>query len=120
MDKIFQWYWQLLFLSLIWLVLRLWKKFRLKPRIFSKRVKPVDILTVFILYGIHLLSLEILHVSMLPYLFLGMGLLGIGMTLVYVFIEKRLVYREFFLHYWRFVDIVVFLLYTLLLVLLFV
>ncbi|WP_415620225.1 DUF3397 family protein [Liquorilactobacillus satsumensis] len=117
MIAMFQWYWQLVYLCLLWLIFKFWKKMKLRPRIFSGRIKPFDVLAFFVLLGIHQLSSARFQISLLPFIFLGMAVLGIAMSLGYALVERQLVYRTFILRYWRFFDIVIYGAYGVLLIL---
>ncbi|KRL01426.1 DUF3397 family protein [Liquorilactobacillus capillatus] len=104
------WYYQLLILLVVWLLMQLGVK--KVPFLFPKRLLPVDIVVVFMLGGIYFLTLNQRGNSALPYVLLGMATWGILMTLVDVLLKRELVYRVFFLRYWRFVDLGVIVLYT--------
>ncbi len=61
-----------------------------------------------VIYCIFMTSLTQLELSVIPFLFFGLGLLGIMMTLVYAYIEGEIIYRVFFKSYFRFCGLAVY------------
>ncbi|WP_034986638.1 DUF3397 domain-containing protein [Liquorilactobacillus sucicola] len=109
------WYYQLLILFIIWLLSLVGKKKMM--RFLPSKLLPIDVMTPFMLVGIHFLTLDESGNSIVPYVLLGMALWGILMTLNHVFIKGELGYRSFYWRYWRLADIVITIIYCCIVVL---
>lgn len=107
-----QWYIQLLILLLVLLCLKfIWKKLRIK------RPKLIDLVGLLLFVNVHLLSVQLLGLSVVPFIILGLAVFGIFMTLLYAYLEGEIFYRRFFMHFWRIVDLVMIFIYLILLIL---
>ncbi|MFC0233387.1 DUF3397 domain-containing protein [Vagococcus entomophilus] len=78
------------------------------------KVKAVDIATPFLLVGIHELSKVAFKHSVLPYILLTILLLGIIIAIVHAYYYHELNYRRYFKMYARFVFLLTFILYVVL------
>lgn len=111
MLALHHWYMQLLGLLIVASCLKyLWRKFKIK------RLKVLDIVGLLLFINVHLLSVQLLGLSVIPFIVLGLAVFGIFMTLLYAYLEGEIFYRSFFLHFWRIVDLVMVFVYSMLLI----
>lgn len=69
-------------------------------------LKILDLDLPLLLGGVHVMSQDLMGLSILPFLIFAMALFGIAMTLTYAFLEGDIIYRAFFVRYIRIADIV--------------
>ncbi|SFV40811.1 DUF3397 family protein [Ligilactobacillus acidipiscis] len=69
-------------------------------------LKILDLDLPLLLGGVHVMSQDLMGLSILPFLIFAMALFGIAMTLTYAFLEGDIIYRAFFVRYIRTADIV--------------
>lgn len=69
-------------------------------------LKILDLDLPLLLGGVHVMSQDLMGLSILPFLIFAMALFGIAMTLMYAFLEGDIIYRAFFVRYIRIADIV--------------
>lgn len=100
------WYYQLLLILIVFLSLVILKKFL--PRKIRRKLRIPYLMIIPVIYCIFMTSLTQLELSVIPFLFFGLGLLGIMMTLVYAYIEGEIIYRVFFKSYFRFCGLAVY------------
>ncbi|MDV7757158.1 DUF3397 family protein [Liquorilactobacillus mali] len=109
------WYYQLLLIVLVFLFLVILKK--LLPKKLRRKMRISSLMIIPVLYCIFMTSLTKLELSVIPFLFFGLGLLGIMMTLVYAYVEGEIIYRVFFKSYFRFCALAVYGVFVLLFIL---
>lgn len=106
-----KWYLQLAIVFICWLVLSLvWKKIKIK------RLKIIDVLTLLILVAIHFLSVQLMGLSVLPFMTFGLAIFGILKTVLHAYLEGEILYSSFLLEFWRVVDLVAVSVYIVLLI----
>ncbi|GAW64189.1 DUF3397 family protein [Ligilactobacillus acidipiscis] len=69
-------------------------------------LKILDLDLPLLLGGVHVMSQDLMGLSILPFLIFAMALFGFAMTLTYAFLEGDIIYRAFFVRYIRTADIV--------------
>ncbi|MFT9268322.1 MAG: DUF3397 family protein [Liquorilactobacillus nagelii] len=108
----FEWLIQLVIIILIWVILYFWKK--KFPHFFFKRIYPIDVVIIYLIYCIHWLSTAILATSLLPEVFFAAALLGIGLTIFLAITKGEIIYPLFWLRFWRLFGILVTISYVIL------
>lgn len=103
------WYYQVLLILGVFLFLMVLKKFM--PIRIRRKFRISELMVIPVLYCIFMTSLTQLELSVIPFLFFGLGLLGIMMTLVYAYIEGEIIYRTFFRAYFHFCEFVIYVLF---------
>lgn len=97
----------------------IFKFFRLR-RLTNRKLKIPDVLTLFLILGIHLFSKNITSISILPYYLLIISGLALTLLLLDLFYYKRFTYRRFLKLWWRLTFIITLLIYIVLTVMIFV
>lgn len=113
-DLFLQWYIQLGLIIVLAIILRIFKKY--VPNFLKKtHLKKLDFLTIPILIAIHFISVGLFKLSLIPFIVFGMGFFGIVLAIIqYLYEEFR--YKQFFIVYWRILDLIVIIIYFVLLV----
>jgi hypothetical protein len=118
MIQSFNWAWQLSVLVAIWWSLALLKKsvnFN-----FLKKIKIVDISSIYLLFCIQLQSQAVLQASFLPYILFAAAILGLALTLLLAVAAGEISRNIFWTLYWRTLELLILMFYLFLLVLTFI
>ena len=96
-----EWYIQLAIIFVCWLILDLiWKKLKIK------KLRVIDLLTPLILVALHFLSVQLMGLSVIPFIIFGLAVFGVLKTVLHAYLEGEILYSSFFLGFWRVVDLV--------------
>lgn len=109
-----EWWEQLIILAVVWLILSLIRK---KWPGFWRRlhVKRLDIVVIPLFIGVCDLSTQVFKLSLFPYIIFLLAVMGILIIIGMVSQNGDLIYRTFFLYFWRLTDILILVIYIVLL-----
>lgn len=89
-----------------------------KIRQFSSINVP-DVMTFFLIFGLHLFSRQITHVSILPYFLMLVSILALVLLLLDLFYNRHFEAKHFLHLFWRITFFITLLLYILMVVIIF-
>ncbi|WP_010580164.1 DUF3397 family protein [Liquorilactobacillus vini] len=115
MLKIFIWPYQLVGIIVCWLSLFLIKHWL--PLKWQQKFHYLDFLLIYLIFVIQVLSLQLLKLSLLPYLLFAAAILGIGLTLILAVVKGEIIQAKFWRFYWRLIELLTVSTYTVLIVL---
>ncbi len=107
------WYIMPIVILIIWMALAFLKKNFAKY--WPKRLRIIDIMMLVLLLGIHVLSVTLTGLSLLPFLAFAASAFGLVLTVYLVYTEDDFRVRRFFVIYWRTLDIFIVGMYIILL-----
>lgn len=98
------WIVQLCIVVFLWIVLTMFKN-RFK-NIWPRRLKKLDVLCIFLIIAIHFTSIELIGISLFPYLVLVMSVVGLIMIFASAYRSGDIVYGVFWTRFIRILDLV--------------
>ncbi|EEJ74561.1 DUF3397 domain-containing protein [Ligilactobacillus salivarius] len=98
------WIVQLCIVVFLWIVLTMFKN-RFK-NIWPRRLKKLDVLCIFLIIAIHFTSIELIGISLFPYLMFVMSVVGLIMIFASAYRSGDIVYGVFWTRFIRILDLV--------------
>ncbi|PCS08522.1 hypothetical protein RU86_GL001547 [Lactococcus piscium] len=78
-----------------------------------------DIMTVFLIFGLHLFSRQVTHISILPYFLMLISIIALVLLFLDLFYNRHFDARHFLHFFWRITFFVTLLLYILMIIIIF-
>lgn len=78
-----------------------------------------DIVTVFLIFGLHLFSRQVTHISILPYVLMLISIIALVLLFLDLFYNRHFEARHFLHFFWRITFFVTLLLYILMVIIIF-
>lgn len=103
-SSLTSWYVEFVILMIIWLVLFVVK--RKFPKFWPKKVLVIDVMLIFLIFGLHSVSVAWTGLSILPFMAFAASAYGLVLTLYLVYTEDDFRFKRFLVAYWRTLDII--------------
>lgn len=104
LESLTSWYVEFVILMIIWIILGVIK--RKFPQFWPKKILVLDVMLVFVIFGLHSVSVAWTGLSILPFMAFAASAYGLVLTLYLIYKEDDFRFKRFFVTYWRTLDII--------------